>query len=61
MLKNYLVTVTAKFPASGERPGEFEISARNKAEAIKEARRRMSNAGHTRQDGPLNFKAEEVD
>lgn len=34
---------------------------RNKAEAIKEARRRMSNAGHTRQDGPLNFKAEEVD
>ncbi len=53
----YIVIVTAVNPAYGERPGELEIIARNQAEAIKQARREMVNRGHTRQDGPLRYKA----
>lgn len=59
-MKTYEVTVTAKFPACGERPGTLTIAARNKAEALKQARREMSDAGHTRQDGPLTYKAVEA-
>ena len=59
-MKNYAVTVTAKYPAVGERPGEIEVTAKDKKDAIKQARREMSDRGHTRQDGPLSFKAMEV-
>lgn len=58
-MKTYLVTVTAKYPACNERPGELEITARTKTEAIQKARREMSSLGHTRQDGPLNYHAKE--
>ena len=59
-LKSYEVTVTAKYPATGERPGVLEITAQNKAHAIKQARRQMEDAGHTRQDGPLLFEVKEM-
>jgi hypothetical protein len=53
------VTVTAKSPVAGERPaGNVRVTARNGAEAIKKARQHMRNAGHTRQDGALTYRAE---
>jgi len=60
MAKEYLVRVTAKFPAVGERPGEFLVRATTSAEAVRMARRLMSDAGHTRQDGPVFYRAFET-
>ena len=55
--KTYEVTVTAKYPATGERPGVLVIDARNAVEAVKKARNEMASNGHTRQDGPLKYTA----
>lgn len=53
----YEVTITAKFPSYGEQPGIEIIFARDSKEAIKKARNMMRLNGHTRQDGPISYKA----
>ena len=60
-LHDYEVTVTSRYPAYNEQPGILQISARNAAEAIKRARREMSRAGHTSQDGPLAYRCRRMD
>lgn len=59
-IKEYKVTITAKFPAAGERPGVCYYEAYSKADAIKQARRECYDGGMTRYDGPVKFKAEEI-
>lgn len=57
--RSYLVTVTAATPGAGNSAvGEVRVTARTSAEAIKRARQHMRNAGHTRQDGALSYRAE---
>ena len=61
MSKNYMVTITRKFPAYGERAGELEIYAKNKADAISAARNQAAREmWFGRQDGPIIYKAEEA-
>ena len=59
-MKTYTVTANLKCPGYYHRGYEFEIAAKNKAEAIKVARRKVWDAGHTRQDGPLSYTAQEM-
>jgi len=56
-MHRYTVTVTSKFPAYGEQPGELLIFAVNAKQAISRARDEMHRLGHTRQDGPLIYRA----
>ena len=56
MTKTYIVTITDKHPAAGERPSEVEVRASNKREAIAKVRR----AGwRSRYDSPAIYTAEE--
>ena len=55
-MKFYQVQVTAKFPAYGEVPGIIEVLARDSKDAIKRARKKVRENGHTSQDGPLSYK-----
>jgi hypothetical protein len=57
---NYKVTAALVHPACFDQGYEYEISAANKAEAVKVARRKVRDSGWTRQDGPLKFTAVEV-
>lgn len=52
----YIVTATDKFQAAGEYPSQFEIEAKNKKEAIAEARKRMG--WRSRYDSPVIYRAE---
>lgn len=58
-MKTYRVEATLKFPSCYHTGYEFTIYAKNKADAIKKARNDAAREGHTRQDGPLIYKAYE--
>lgn len=58
MNKTYTVTVMPKYPAWDDRGAEFEIYAKNRAEAIKQARKQVFNEClYGRPDGPLIYRA----
>ena len=59
MFKTYRVEARLKFPSCYHTGYDFHISAKTKADAIKSARKEAAYAGHTRQDGPLIYKAHE--
>lgn len=61
MFKSYRVEARLKFPSCYHTGYDFQIVARTKADAIKIARKEAVYQGHTRQDGPLTFKAYEED
>jgi len=54
-VKKFKVVVTAKYPAYGETPGEFNVYASDRNGALRAARKHMSNAGWTKQDGPVLY------
>ena len=56
-MNKYLVTATLKFPSCFDRGYEFSIIAANAKDAVKKARREVFDAGHTRQDGPIAYRA----
>jgi hypothetical protein len=58
--KLYKVEATLKFSCYYHSGYSFEIPASNKAEAIKIARKKAWYEGHTRQDGPLTYRATEL-
>lgn len=58
-MKQYEVEIRAKYPACNERPSSIVVAAASKSEAIREARRHMSDMGHTPSDGPIIYKATE--
>lgn len=60
-MKKYNVEARLKFASCFHSGYDFTIYARTKAEAIKKARREAWNEGHTKQDGPLRFKAFEAE
>ena len=58
-VKTYVVRIVSKYPSYNE-PAEgsdWECVARNVNDAIKQARKMMSDGGHTRQDGTIFYKA----
>jgi hypothetical protein len=59
--KTYTVTLRFQFPAWDEREGiPFEVTARTKADAIKQARRQADYGGHLcGGHGRVSFKAVE--
>lgn len=59
-LKLYQVEAKLKFPGCYHTGYSYEFPAKNKADAIKAARRFVWSDGHTRQDGPLIFIATEI-
>jgi hypothetical protein len=61
-MRTYTVNVIPKRPAFNDRGYDYEITAKNKAEAISEARRRMGRDMHyDRLDGALIYTATEGD
>ncbi len=56
-VKDYIVTISAVYPAAGEHPGEIDVVARDNNHAIKQARNYMFENGHTRHDGPIHYRA----
>ncbi len=54
-LKNFEVSVRSKYPPVGEQPAVYEITAFSRSMALRQARNKIYDAGHTRQDGPLIF------
>jgi hypothetical protein len=58
-VKTYLVEGRLKHPSCYHTGYDFTVHARTKAEAIRWARVRAADQGHTRHDGPLVFKATE--
>lgn len=55
-MKLYIVTIkTTGYTYNNA--SEEEIYAKNSADAIKKARKMMSDGGHTRQDGPVKYSA----
>lgn len=61
MFKTYQVEARLKFPSCFHNGYDFTISAKNKADAIKKARKEAFYSGHTRQDGPLTYTATETE
>jgi len=59
--KTFQVTVTAKSPAYGETPSVLTLIADSAADAVKRARREVRINGWTRQDGPMSYKATQVE
>jgi hypothetical protein len=59
MFKTYRVEARLKFASCYHNGYDFTISARTKADAIKSARKEAAYSGHTKQDGPLIYKAYE--
>lgn len=59
-MKQYEVEARLKFPSCYHSGYDFTIYAKNKADAIKKARNEAAREGHTKHDGPLNYKATEV-
>ncbi len=60
-MKKFEVTARLKFPSCYHTGYDFEIYAKTKALAIKQARKSAAYEGHTRQDGPLIYSAIEID
>lgn len=61
MYKTYEIEATLKFPSCFNSGYRFEVFAKNKADAIKRARREIGNHGHSRHDGPISYRATEVE
>jgi hypothetical protein len=57
-MTTYTVTASLKFPSSSNTGYQFTIHAKTAAEAIKAARGKVWDQGHTRQDGALSWRAE---
>lgn len=63
-MHDYLVTVTLRYPAWDSVPAELPIRACTAKEAVSLARQQMArdfDSGHTRQDGPLLYRARRAD
>ena len=61
MTKTYIVTIAHKFPAYGEQPSTLEISAKNKAQAVSQAREEARRGlWFSRLDGPVIYTAAEA-
>ena len=59
--KTYEVIASLKHPSAlGGNVSCYEFYARNAGDAIKQARRAMSNSGHTRQDGGVEYRARRI-
>ena len=59
MAKTYSVTASTKWKGvSWQETYTMEVTAETKADALKVARQKVWNMGHTRQDGALSWKAE---
>jgi hypothetical protein len=59
--KTYEVIATLLRPSAlGGNVSCYEFYAHHAADAIKQARRAMSNDGHTRQDGPVEYRARRI-
>lgn len=57
-MKSYIVTVIPKFPAYDDKGARLEIYAKNRAEALKQARKEVFNEClYGRPDGPLIYRA----
>jgi hypothetical protein len=54
-MPRYIVTAKDKFPAAGETPSTYEIDAKTKADAIKEAKKRAG--WRSRHDSPVIYTA----
>lgn len=61
MYKEYNIEAFLKFASCYNSGYSFRVYAKNKAEAVKQARKEISNHGHCRQDGPISYKAIEVE
>jgi len=61
MNKTYEIDARLKFMNCYNSGYIFTIIAKNKADAIKRARREIGNHGHTRQDGPISYRATEIE
>lgn len=59
-MKKYTVEAKLVYPSAYNTGYEIDVVAPNKAEAVKEARRKVQNMGHTRQDGALKYRAVEM-
>lgn len=61
MFKTYEVAARLKFPSCFHNGYDFTVSAKNKTDAIKQARRMVHDEGHSgRVDGPISYSATEV-
>ena len=56
-MNSYRVEARLKHPSCYHTGYDFDVVAETKAEAIKRARTLAHYEGHTRQDGPLQYKA----
>jgi hypothetical protein len=54
---SYLVEARLKYPACYHTGYDLEVYAKTKADAIRSARKMVLYRGHTRQDGPLTYRA----
>lgn len=61
MFKTYEVKARLKFPSCFHTGYDFTVHAKNKADAIKQARKEASREGHSRHDGPLSYTATEAE
>lgn len=57
-MKLWTVEATLENPGCYHAGFEYEIDAASAGEAIKIARGRVRNDGHTRQDGKINYRAQ---
>lgn len=60
-LKTYNVAIEPRYPSSGLRNSTSQYTAASRGDAIKQARRDVRNAGHSRLDGPLAYRARLAD
>ncbi len=58
-LKYYEVQARLKNPG-GNGGYDIYVTATSKKDAVKQARKRITDCGHTRQDGPISYTAVEV-
>jgi hypothetical protein len=57
-MKTYIVTISERHPAAGERPSQIEIEAANKKAAVSAARAQVGF--RSRFDSPLTYSAKEA-
>jgi len=55
-MKHYTVQITT-YGYTFNNVSENDFYAKNAADAIKQARKMMRDNGHTRQDGPVDYRA----
>lgn len=55
-MKNYIVTIQTTGYTYND-PCEIVVYAKSNADAIKQGRKFMHQNGHTKHDGPVNYKA----